>query len=106
MKIMSDKKFNELIENKEKEYLDHIDNLRSDYQVFIDAVCDANLKLKVENGNLKKELNDIDSNKVRYLKMIENKSFKTKRLNKKYKYKLLREIELLFKGGNIKNEEN
>lgn len=103
MKIMSDKKFRKLIIEKDKEHINHIHELCDKYERSIDSLSDRNLDFRIEINNLKRQLNELENHKTRYLKMIENKKFKTKRLNKKYAEKLVREIELLF-GGSNENE--
>lgn len=96
MKIMSNKKFEQLILDMELEHMKHINQLCSTYEDTINSICESKLTLRLENKNLKNQLKNLECNKIRYLKMLENKSFKKKRLNKKYKNKLVREIQLLF----------
>lgn len=74
----------------------HINQLCSTYEDTINSICESKLTLRLENENLNDQLNSLNSDKIRYLKMLENKSFKKKRLNKKYKSKLVKEIQALF----------
>ncbi|WP_195238606.1 hypothetical protein [Romboutsia sp. 1001285H_161024_C4] len=98
IKIMTSKKYEELMNAKEVEHARALKELSDKYEECINRVSDDNFDLRMEINSLKRDLNSLDNDKVRYLKMIENKRYKGKRLRKKQYDKLIKTINILFGG--------